>query len=156
MCKKVSLWLKKRTLFPRTMDTMLAWLGLLLVFLLWAGERTKIHTITQIPDKLLRGEWCSISWINGDGMNLIYSWLYWFGLIVFLLLLVKWVVMIIRGERPSLMEKTLNELIKKIDEKENDKEDERHKELLEAIKDNRPIIYHRSFYGNRKQRKYHL
>ena len=46
--------------------------------------------------------------------------------------------------------------IRNIDNTLEAKEEERHRELLKAIKNNRPIIYRRSSYGNKKQGKYHL
>ena len=42
----------------------------------------------------------------------------------------------------------------KAEQKRQEQLEERHKELLEAIKNNRTIIYRRSSYGIRKQRKY--
>lgn len=103
-----------RTIFPRTIDTMLGWLGLLLFFLIWLGERTQIDTITQIPDKVLHGQWHDIIWINGDGMNIVYSWFYWFGILILIVFLWRLIRMLIKGEKPSSAEDATRELTKEI------------------------------------------
>ena len=89
---------------------MLGWLGLLLFFLIWLGERTQIDTITQIPDKVLHGQWNNIIWINCDGMNIVYSWCYWFGILILVVFLWKLIVMLVKGEKPSPTEKAINKL----------------------------------------------
>ena len=134
MCRNMSRWLKKRTIFPRTIDTMLGWFGLLLFFLIWLGERTQIDTTTQIPDKLLHGQWHNIIWIDGDGMNILYSWFYWFGILILIVFLWRLIRMLIKGEKLSSNEEATRELTKEIKQFRHDLKDS--EQFIKSSKEN--------------------
>ena len=82
------------------------------------------------------------------------SWSYPTGTSIWLIIIYSLIALIIIGVVIFLVYFIFKQ-IRSIDTKLEDKEDERHKELLEAIKGIKPIVYYqRSSYGIRKQRKY--